>query len=1050
MQRVEQKVTGFEGLKSYRDVRNVPLSALRDVKCLEVDKGTLRAVRGIQEVNSNDLGEDVVMVHRTSRLDGTKELLCLAGNDLYKLSGGTFSSIKSGLTASERGVGVRFKNKDFITNGKDPLLVYDEDVKNVGIDSPTAIKVIGDFEESETWTGLLTTKNAVHVVHGAQAGYLTSDGSSGWVKAYRSVSLDLTEFESGHTSALQDFIRLYLSVDTVANVNSDSSGGICIKLGTDTSNCYYTLLNKTDEWMNNAEDHVLLTIDVRKESFRELGTPPAWSNITYVEIAVRDNGNVFTMWFDYLTLVKTAPLVYSYRKQLARMEAAEAWSNGTPDYEHYKQGASGWKLSLSSECKLSISSTDLSKWWDGSSTSDRDEVCVWVYRHSTTFSDTDTITLKLYDGADYFHTSFTGSDLSSPSGWTLIKKKKSEFSSSGTPSWASIDSVSFTASAHGTSVTVDDLALRKYVNSKMLMHFESSQQDDITLSPTSGSSYAEYVTFGGSTVVRCFSVAQTPVGATLAQDLDLTQYDDGTPVTDADKFTFKACFEETTKYLKDIKLLIDVDDGSFTTNYYEATWSLADITETKSKRWMNLSVKRGEMLRHGSSGSWSTVKAIRLQVTTSYETKGRGVTYYLDNLELVAAGALNGEYVYKVQFETAETRSELSEMSKPVKIEDSDAFLTNIPTSPDSRVLRRLVFRATTDTLVFRLAFYINDNTTTKWVDDTPDVSLGDLADETYGKPPIGKYLIEYDNQLFLGNCINPDDSALVMRSRVYKCEQNKPYQWPNSNYYLLSTDDGSEVRGFAKLRGRLYCMKDFTTWTWEGSRFIPVSNHGATAPDSIASNDVYVFHLENDRVYVFDGFTHTYVSRDIEPVLEGFTDDELGSAKGECYKDYYLLAVKDKVFAFHIPSRQWTVLYELSLTTLYYDRVMDRLYGGVTGYVRQLLEGVSILGSPISFEALLGYSDLGTPNYYKTEHFLFLTTNNESSEDVTLTLVPYYDVVESTSVSVVVEPGLRTRIVRLPTGTGYMFSLKIVGSVSDEFSISGIVLTAMVSEVEI
>lgn len=89
-----------------------------------------------------------------------------------------------------------------------------------------------------------------------------------------------------------------------------------------------------------------------------------------------------------------------------------------------------------------------------------------------------------------------------------------------------------------------------------------------------------------------------------------------------------------------------------------------------------------------------------------------------------AAGALTGAYTYKVTFVTAQGETQGGTASNQVTLTAQKGSLTAIPTSADSAVIARGIYRTQAGGSTYTLVQYINDNTTTTFTDNATDASI--------------------------------------------------------------------------------------------------------------------------------------------------------------------------------------------------------------------------------------------------------------------------------------------------------------------------------------
>lgn len=93
------------------------------------------------------------------------------------------------------------------------------------------------------------------------------------------------------------------------------------------------------------------------------------------------------------------------------------------------------------------------------------------------------------------------------------------------------------------------------------------------------------------------------------------------------------------------------------------------------------------------------------------------------------AGNLNGTYGYFCSYVTEDGETEVNNVSSSITVASKKVNLTNIPISTSSNVIARKIYRSlaadSSDITVGYLVTTINDNTTTTYVDDIAEGSLG-------------------------------------------------------------------------------------------------------------------------------------------------------------------------------------------------------------------------------------------------------------------------------------------------------------------------------------
>ncbi|MBI1856885.1 hypothetical protein HYS01_01295, partial [Candidatus Saccharibacteria bacterium] len=134
------------------------------------------------------------------------------------------------------------------------------------------------------------------------------------------------------------------------------------------------------------------------------------------------------------------------------------------------------------------------------------------------------------------------------------------------------------------------------------------------------------------------------------------------------------------------------------------------------------------LLVAGNVGIGTTAPAQKLQVTNG-NLRFDQVAYPTAPTVAVnaTAGNLNGAYQYRVSYVTALGETETGTASAVVNPASQQVNLSAIPTSSDTSVTARKIYRTTSggNTFLMKLVTTINDNTTTTYTDNIADGSLG-------------------------------------------------------------------------------------------------------------------------------------------------------------------------------------------------------------------------------------------------------------------------------------------------------------------------------------
>jgi len=189
------------------------------------------------------------------------------------------------------------------------------------------------------------------------------------------------------------------------------------------------------------------------------------------------------------------------------------------------------------------------------------------------------------------------------------------------------------------------------------------------------------------------------------------------------------------------------------------------------------------IVNNGNVGIGTTVPTQKLTLASGNILADRGNIYF--NTETppdppratvsASAGNLNGWYNYAVTFVTATGETLISGNSNSVNPVNQQVILTNIPTG-SSNVIARKIYRTTAGGRLLRLVATINDNTTTTYIDNTPDSSLGAYAPayNTTG----GAFYLNNELSLYLGD---PNEGSNVLLG--YQAGKNSYDSWNGARF---------------------------------------------------------------------------------------------------------------------------------------------------------------------------------------------------------------------------------------------------------------------------
>lgn len=129
---------------------------------------------------------------------------------------------------------------------------------------------------------------------------------------------------------------------------------------------------------------------------------------------------------------------------------------------------------------------------------------------------------------------------------------------------------------------------------------------------------------------------------------------------------------------------------------------------------------------------------------------------------------------------------------------------SSIPTSGDSQVDQRKIYRTAEGGIDYYLLTTINDNTTTAFVDNIADAALGAALEEDHDIVPNGKYPVWFDDRMWVGD----EDENII-----YYSKDNKPEEFNLSGHgaryvSVRGGKAGDLLTNMIEYSGLLYAFK--------------------------------------------------------------------------------------------------------------------------------------------------------------------------------------------------------------------------------------------------
>lgn len=288
---------------------------------------------------------------------------------------------------------------------------------------------------------------------------------------------------------------------------------------------------------------------------------------------------------------------------------------------------------------------------------------------------------------------------------------------------------------------------------------------------------------------------------------------------------------------------------------------------------------------------------------------------------LGAAGNLNATNVqYVVTFERYDGSESLAgPESAVIAPTNQQVNLSAIPTSADSLVMKRNIYRIGGSLTTFYLVDTISNNTTTTWTDNVADSTAlqGRILSLRNAVPPTLTGLAVYRERLWgIGDPNNP--------STLYWTELDLPNAWGDgTNNIELDPDYGGSLVGLAPAGARLIVAKPLSVYYFFGDPPNNYTSDRIRAPEgtwngqSMAYANGLLTYLGSSSFYVTDGLTGDLLPDDsdqrrwnkLEPLITAVDRTKVVSAT--YWQRYYFCAVTSgstqQVFVFDYRSKAWS-----------------------------------------------------------------------------------------------------------------------------------------------
>ena len=223
-----------------------------------------------------------------------------------------------------------------------------------------------------------------------------------------------------------------------------------------------------------------------------------------------------------------------------------------------------------------------------------------------------------------------------------------------------------------------------------------------------------------------------------------------------------------------------------------------------------------------------------------------------------STGTLNGEYRYKITFVNSQTvQGDVGTATVTFSATNAKLILTNIPTAPQSHgVSARKIYRnfASGTTSTYGLLATISDNTTTTYVDNSLDSTLGTTPPTDNGEPPKYSFALYHQGRLFCNDTANPN--------YMWYSNALEPYTFASTNFQPIGDATFDLIRGATVYANGILIQCENSLFLWDMPSTTPTDwrvirirgQYGSKSPfgSFLFDNKVMVPAIQNSK---FSGF---------------------------------------------------------------------------------------------------------------------------------------------------------------------------------------------------
>ncbi len=219
-----------------------------------------------------------------------------------------------------------------------------------------------------------------------------------------------------------------------------------------------------------------------------------------------------------------------------------------------------------------------------------------------------------------------------------------------------------------------------------------------------------------------------------------------------------------TEDVDHLELAFDVDDGTFTKDYYAASIPISEFPHDNT--WTEIRVRKSDFTRvaptGGSTKTWANVSAVQITVATIDTQTSGTVKISFDDMRMEEDSHADGVVDYKLTFWNNDLKIRSNSrtlanvyagrecISDPINASRQGVTVTRVSSTSDVQVTHWEVWRRNQNGAgIFQFVDRVPIGLTT-YKDYKGDLELGEELIEDNHIPPPARFVIEWDDRLFL------------------------------------------------------------------------------------------------------------------------------------------------------------------------------------------------------------------------------------------------------------------------------------------------------------